>query len=70
MGVLPECKAVSAFESVDASGIALMAFSESGEMTEGYIPPENRGGEEWNFCIEFSPNEEQGYEALREHEGD
>jgi len=64
----PEFKAISAFESVDASGIALVAFSESGEMTEGYIPPEKRGGEQWNFCIEISPNDEQSYEAMRERE--
>ena len=64
----PEFKAVSAFDSVDASGIALVAFSESGEMTEGYIPPEKRGGEKWEFCIEISPNDEQSYEAMRERE--
>ena len=45
-----------------------MAYSESGEMTEGYIPPENRGGEKWDFCIEISPNDEQCYEAMRERE--
>ena len=45
----PEFKAVSAFESVDASGIAFMAYSESGEMTEGYIPLDKRGGEKWDF---------------------
>lgn len=66
----PEFKAVSAFESVDASSIALMAFSESGEMTEGYIPPEKRGGEQWNFCIEISPNDEQSHEAMRERENE
>ena len=64
----PEFKAISAFESVDASGIAFMAYSESGEMTEGYIPPEKRGGEKWDFCIEISPNDEQCYEAMRERE--
>ena len=64
----PEYKAVSAWESVDASGIAFMAFSESGETTEGYIPPEKRGGEKWDFCIELSPNGEQCYEAMRERE--
>ncbi len=64
----PEFKAVSAFESVDASGIALVAFSESGEMTEGYIPPEKRGGEKWEFCIEISPNDAQSYEAMRERD--
>ena len=65
----PEYKAVSESHSVDASGIALMAFSESGEMTEGYIPPENREGEEWDFCVEIMPNDEQCYEAMREREG-
>jgi hypothetical protein len=65
----PEYKAVSESHSVDASGIALMTFSESGEMTEGYIPPENREGEEWDFCVEIMPNDEQCYEAMREREG-
>jgi hypothetical protein len=64
----PEYKAVSAFQSVDACGIAFMAFSESGEMTEGYIPPEKRGGEKWDFSVEIMPNDEQCYEAMREDE--
>jgi len=64
----PEYKAVSAWESVDACGIALMAFSESGEMAEAYIPPQKRGGEEWDFSIEITPNSERCYEALRERE--
>ena len=66
----PEYKAISAFESVDASGIALMAFSANGEMTEGYIPPENRGGEEWDFCVEMMPDDGQCYEAMRKREGE
>jgi hypothetical protein len=61
----PEYKAISESQSIDASGIAMMAFSGSGEMTEGYIPPENRGGEEWDFCVEIMPNDEQCYEAMR-----
>ena len=64
----PEYKAVSAFESVDASGVAFLAYSESGEMAEGYISPEKRGGEEWEFCVEIMPNGEQCYEAMRERE--
>ena len=66
----PEYKAVSACQSVGASGIALMAFSESGEMAEGYIPSEKRGGGEWDFCVEIMPNDEQCYEAMREREDD
>jgi hypothetical protein len=62
----PEYKAVSAFQSVDACGIAFMAFSEGGEMTEGYIPPEKRGGEKWDFSVEIMPSDEQCYEAMRE----
>jgi len=64
----PEFKAVSACQSVDASGISLMALSESGEMTEGYLPPEKRGGEEWDFSIEIMPNDEHCYEAMRERD--
>lgn len=64
----PEYKAVSACESVDACGIALMAYCESGELAEGYIPPQKRGGEEWDFSIEITPNPERCYEALRERE--
>ena len=64
----PVYRAVSAFESVDASGIAFMAFSASGEMTEGYIPPEKREGEVWDFCVEIMPNDEQCYEAMRKRE--
>jgi hypothetical protein len=64
----PEYKAVSAWETVDADGITLMAFSESGEITEGYIPPEERRGKKWDFCIEVRPNDEQCYEAIRERE--
>jgi hypothetical protein len=62
----PEYKAVSACQSVDASGIAFMAFSASGEMAEGYIPPEKRGGEGWDFSVEIMPHDEQCYEAMRE----
>lgn len=62
----PEYKAVSASHSVEASGIAFMAFSESGEITEGYIPPKERGGEEWDFLVEIVPNDEKCYEAMRE----
>ena len=66
----PEYKAVSASESVDASGIAFMAFSANGEMTEGYIPPEKRGGEEWDFCVEIVPDDKQCYGAMRKREGE
>jgi hypothetical protein len=62
----PEYKAVSASEAVEAVGISFMAFSESGAVTEGYILPEERGNEKWEFCIELSPNDEQCYQALRE----
>jgi hypothetical protein len=62
----PEYKAVSASQSVEASGITFMAFSESGEITEGYIPPKERGGEEWDFLVEIVPNDEKCYEAMRE----
>ena len=61
----PEYKAISACQSVEASGIAFMAFSESGEMAEGYIPPDECEGEEWDFFIEIMPDSEQCYEALR-----
>ena len=64
----PEYKAVSASESVDASDIVFMGFSESGEIAEGFIPPEKRGGENWDFCIDLSPNSEQCYKVMREHE--
>jgi len=64
----PEYKAVSAFQSVDACGIAFMAYSESGEMAEGYIPPEKRAGEAWDFSVEIMPNNEQCYGAMRERE--
>jgi len=66
----PERKAVSAYHWVGASGIALMAYSESGEMTEGYIPPDEREGEDWDFAIEVMPNDEQCFEAMREQEDD
>jgi hypothetical protein len=66
----PEYKAVSACQSVEACGIALLACSESGEMAEGYIPLQERGGEEWDFSVEITPNAEQCYEALREREGE
>ncbi len=59
---------MSAFHSVSATGIAFMAYSDSGEMTEGYIPPEDREGEEWDFSVEIMPNDEQCFEAMRERE--
>jgi hypothetical protein len=37
-------------------------------LAEGYIPPEKRGGEEWDFCVEIMPNNEQCYGAMRERE--
>lgn len=64
----PEYKAVSAYESVEASGIAFMALSENGEMIEGYLPRDERGGEEWDFSVEIIPNGEQCYKAMRERE--
>ena len=45
-----------------------MACSESGEIAEGYIPIEKRGGEEWDFSVEIMPNNEQCYGAMRERE--
>ena len=64
----PECKAVSACQLTDANGIVFTAFSESGEMAEGYIPPEKRGGNKWDVSVEVMPNGEQCYEAMRERE--
>ena len=64
----PEYRAVSAFQSVSATGIAFMAYSDGGEMVEGYIPPDNREGEEWDFSVEIMPNDEQCFEAMRERD--
>jgi hypothetical protein len=64
----PEYRAVSTFHSVNATGIAFMAYSESGEIAEGYIPPEDREGEEWDFAVEIMPNDEQCFEAMRERD--
>jgi hypothetical protein len=64
----PEYRAVSAFHSVSASGIALMAYSDGGEMVEDYIPPDQREGEEWDFSVEIMPNGEQCFAAMRERD--
>ena len=64
----PEFKAVSACQSVEACGIGFMGFSEDGKLADRYIPPEEREGEEWDFCVRITPNPEQCYEALRERE--
>jgi hypothetical protein len=64
----PEYKAFCECQSVDASGIALTALSEHGEMAERYILPERREGEEWDFSVEITPNPEQCFHVLREHE--
>jgi hypothetical protein len=66
----PEYKAVSASHVVEAAGIVFLALSESGDVIEGYIPPEKRGGEEWDFSVEIIPNDEQCYDALRGNEGE
>ncbi len=64
----PEYKGISACQWVEASGIAFMAFSESGETADGYIPPEEREDEQWDFSVEIMPNDEQCYDAMRGNE--
>ncbi len=39
-------------------------------MAEGYIPPEKRGEEEWDFAIEIMPGDEQCYDAMRGNESE
>ena len=62
----PEYKAVSAFQTVEASGISFTAFSESGCSADGYVPPEDQEDEDWDQCVEIWPNDEQCYDAMRE----
>ena len=66
----PEYKAVSECQSVEACGVSLMGLTQDGDFTDRYIPPAQREGEEWDFSVEITPNPEQCFEALREHEDD
>ena len=61
----PEYKAVSACQSVEACGISFMGVSENDVTADGYIPPEEREGEDWEFFVEIVPNDEQCFDALR-----
>ena len=64
----PEYKAVSECQSVDACGIGFVGVTEDGEVTDEYIPAEDREGQDWDFTLEIIPNVEQCFNALREHE--
>jgi hypothetical protein len=65
----PEYKAVSESQSVEACGICLMGLTEDGDLTDRYIPPEEREGEEWDFSVEITPHPDQCFKVLRECEG-
>ena len=66
----PEYKAMSECQSVEACGVSLMGLTQDGGFTDRHIPPAEREGEEWDFSVEITPNPEQCFEALREHEDD
>jgi hypothetical protein len=63
----PERHDPNAFEDVQACGIMFLAIEEnSGDMAEGYIPPEEREqGEDWFFSIVITPNGTDAHNALR-----
>lgn len=64
----PEYKAVSECPSVEACGIGISGFSQDGDFTDEYIPPEKREDEAWDFSVEITPDPERCFEALREQE--
>jgi hypothetical protein len=66
----PEYTAVSECQSVEACGVSLMGFTQEGDFTDRYPPPKGREGEDWDFWVEITPDPEQCFEALREHEDD
>jgi hypothetical protein len=63
----PERHEPNSFEDVSACALSFIAIEEnSGEIVDGYIPPEEREpGEEWFFSIAIMPNGKEAHDALR-----
>lgn len=61
----PEYKEVSECQYVDACAISITGFTEDGDFTEGFIPPAERDGVNWDFSVEITPHPAQSFEALR-----
>ncbi len=64
----PEYKEVSECQYVEACAISITGFTEDGDFTESYIPPEERDEVDWDFSVEITPHPAQCFEALRRTE--